>query len=171
MIKNLKRIIRQYYDRKAWVRLLLFIPVTFYSKMISLFKRDILGYFYSYLYYNTGKIYKMNEIRYSNIKDLGIKKTRLPHPIGIVIGKNVQIGVNCTIYQNVTIGAKSNEDSTEGKYPRIGNNVIIGASAVIIGDITIGDNVIIGANALVSKKVQDNSIIVGNNLRIEKASK
>ena len=83
-----------------------------------------------------------------------------PHPVGIVIGQGVNIGKNCTIYQNVTIGSKN------GKYPKIGNNVIIYANSVVVGDITIGDNSIIGAGSVVLKSFPSNSIIAGNPAKI-----
>ncbi len=80
---------------------------------------------------------------------------KFPHPQNIVIGSSVQIGNNCIIYQDVTIG------QNRGKYPIIGNNVIIYPGAKIIGDITIGDFVIIGANAVVTSNIPNNSIVAG----------
>ncbi len=65
------------------------------------------------------------------------------------------MGQNCLIFQGVTIGV-----GTSG-IPRIGNNVILSSGAKIIGGITIGNNVTIGANAVVTKDVPDNSIAVG----------
>lgn len=92
-----------------------------------------------------------------------IKKqgTKFAHPIGIVIAKDVKIGKNCVIFQNVTIGA-----GTDGKVPKIGNNVIFYANAIAFGDITIGDNVIIGAGCVVTKSIPENSVVVGNPARI-----
>ncbi len=71
---------------------------------------------------------------------------KIPHPIGLVIGHDVKIGDNVTIYQNVTIGGKN---IGEGKYPTIGNSVVIFANTTIVGDIVISDNITIGANSLV----------------------
>ena len=79
----------------------------------------------------------------------------LPHGIaGIFISHTAQIGKNCTILQNVTIG------SSKGKAPVIGDNCIIGAGAVIIGGITIGNNCCIGANCTLAKDVPDNTTVV-----------
>lgn len=78
-----------------------------------------------------------------------------PHPQNIVIGSKVKIGDNCIIYQDVTLGQNRKE------YPKIGDNVIIYAGAKIIGGITIGNNVVVGANAVVTKDVLDNSIVAG----------
>ncbi len=79
----------------------------------------------------------------------------LPHGLqGIYISRYAQVGKNCRIYQNVTIG------EVNGKAPIIGDNCLIGAGAVIIGDIRIGNNVKIGAGAVVSKDIPDNCTVV-----------
>ena len=75
-----------------------------------------------------------------------------------------KIGNYLDIRQFVTIGVKSNNKAKD--CPKIGNNVFIGANAVIIGNITIGDNAIIGAGAVVVKDVPANAICVGNPCRI-----
>lgn len=79
----------------------------------------------------------------------------LPHPRNVVIGDYVSIGNNCKIYQDVTLG------QSKGKFPKIGNNVIIYAGAKVIGDVSIGDNCIIGANAVVVKNIPPNVIAAG----------
>lgn len=90
-----------------------------------------------------------------------------PHPIGIVIATNGEIGKNCVIYQNVTIGTKSKAVEKDiNSYPKIGDNVIIYAGACVVGGIKIGNNVIIGANTVVTTDVPDNSLVVGNPARI-----
>jgi serine O-acetyltransferase len=68
----------------------------------------------------------------------------LPHPNGVVIHPGAQIGPNCLIFQQVTIGTRNG-----GGVPRIGGHVDIGAGARILGDIAIGDHALIGANAVV----------------------
>lgn len=78
----------------------------------------------------------------------------------------VSIGKNCEIWQNVTIGKKSTKNIPDK--PTIGNNVKICANSVVIGSIKIGDNVIIGAGAVVNKDIPNNSIAVGNPVRIIK---
>ena len=89
------------------------------------------------------------------------------HGFGIVIHPKSIIGDNVIIHQNVTIGNSHHG----GNPPTIGNNVNIGASALIIGDINIGNNVIVGAGAVVVKDVPDNSVVVGNPAIIIKTTK
>jgi serine acetyltransferase len=72
------------------------------------------------------------------------------------------IGDNFSCIHCCTIGKK------DGRRPRIGNNVTMGAGSMIIGDITIGDNVVIGAGAVVVKDVPDNCVVAGNPAKIIK---
>lgn len=85
------------------------------------------------------------------------KGLRIHHFGGIIFHSGVKMGEHCTIYQGVTIGDKDGE----GNPPTIGNNVLIGAGAKVLGDITIGDNVTIGANAVVLSSIPSNSVVVG----------
>lgn len=84
----------------------------------------------------------------------------LRHYLSVVIGDGVRIGDNCQIYQCVTLGQKN------GLYPSVGNNVCIYPGAKVIGDIRIGDNVVIGANAVVTKDVPSNAVVAGVPARI-----
>ena len=85
----------------------------------------------------------------------------MPHQgLGVVIGPDVKIGENCTIYQNVTLGAKHN--GKDRGFPTIGNNVLIGCGSICLGTILIGDNVVIGANSVVIKSINNNEIVAGN---------
>ena len=81
--------------------------------------------------------------------------------IACVVHPKAIIGEDCKIFQGVTIGSKWSGANCLGEAPRIGNNVMIGAGAVILGNISIGDNVIIGANAVVTHNVPSDSLAVG----------
>jgi serine O-acetyltransferase len=81
----------------------------------------------------------------------------------IVISVNAQIGRNCNIAHNVTIGAARGSRSGA---PSIGNEVWMGTGAVLVGNITIGDNVLIAPNAYVNFDVPSNSLVLGNPGRV-----
>jgi serine O-acetyltransferase len=83
----------------------------------------------------------------------------IDHATGVVIGETSEIGNNVSIYQGVTLGGISTEKKK--RHPTIGNNVVIGAGATILGPITIGDNVRVGAGSVVVKSVPPNSTVVG----------
>lgn len=78
--------------------------------------------------------------------------------IGVVIHSDAEIGDNCVIGQHVTVGGGNNRYPG---VPKIGNNVYISHGAIVFGGITIGNNVTIGANAVVTKPVPDNAIVAG----------
>lgn len=83
----------------------------------------------------------------------------IDHGTGVVIGETAIIGDNVTIFQNVTLGGIGNE--TGKRHPTIGNNVLIGTGASILGNIKIGNNSKIGAGAVVLKDIPDNVTAVG----------
>ncbi len=80
---------------------------------------------------------------------------KINYGVGSVIGARCKIGSNCTIHQNCTVGDRN------GGRPTIGNNVIMYAGSMILGDIHIGDNCIIGANSVITHDCPSNSVIVG----------
>jgi len=90
----------------------------------------------------------------------------IDHGMGVVIGETAIIGDNVTLYQGVTLGGTGKERGK--RHPTIGNNVVIGTGAKVLGNITIGDNSYIGANAVVIKDVPPNSTVVGVPGRITK---
>lgn len=87
------------------------------------------------------------------------KRLFIDHGMGIVIGETTTIGDNCTIYHGVTLGGTGKDKYK--RHPDLGNNVIVGCGAKVLGPIKIGNNVKIGANAVVLKEVPDNSTVVG----------
>ena len=83
----------------------------------------------------------------------------IDHGMGVVVGETAAIGDNVTLFQGVTLGGTGKERGK--RHPTLGNNVVIGAGAKILGNITIGDNSMIGANAVVVRHVPDHSTVVG----------
>jgi serine O-acetyltransferase len=91
---------------------------------------------------------------------------RIDHPVGIVIGAGVKIGRGCVLLQNVTIGTRY-IDSAEynDEFPTIGNNVTIGAGAVVLGGVHLGDNCTVGANSVILADVSEGSTVIGVHTR------
>jgi serine O-acetyltransferase len=90
----------------------------------------------------------------------------IDHGLGVVIGETSVIGDDVLLYQGSTLGGTG---IVQGKrHPTIGNNVVVGAGAKVLGNIVIGDNSYIGANAVVIKDVPANSTVVGVPGRITK---
>lgn len=90
----------------------------------------------------------------------------IDHGMGVIIGETSIIGNDVTLYQGVTLGGTGKHKGK--RHPTIGNNVVVGAGAKILGDISIGDNSYVGANAVVIKDVPPNSTVVGVPGRITK---
>lgn len=89
----------------------------------------------------------------------------IDHGMGVVIGETAEIGNNVTLYHGVTLGGvaafNKKGKNNQKRHPTIGNDVVIGAGAQILGPITIGNNAKIGANAVVLHDVAENQTVVG----------
>lgn len=83
----------------------------------------------------------------------------IDHGMGVVIGETAEVGENCLLYHGVTLGGVTLEKKK--RHPTLGSNVVVGAGAKVLGDITLGDNVQVGANAVVVKDVPANCVVVG----------
>ncbi len=90
----------------------------------------------------------------------------IDHGMGIVIGETATIGNDCTMYHNVTLGGTGKDKYK--RHPDIGNNVMIGAGAKVLGPIKIGNNVKIGANSTVVKNIPENVTVIECNKIIKK---
>ncbi|WP_213974068.1 serine O-acetyltransferase EpsC [Tepidanaerobacter acetatoxydans] len=83
----------------------------------------------------------------------------IDHGMGVVIGETTEIGDNVTLYQGVTLGGTGKEKGK--RHPTLGNNIVVGSGAKVLGPVKIGDNSKIGAGAVVLKDVPSNSTVVG----------
>ena len=83
----------------------------------------------------------------------------IDHGSGVVIGETTVVGDNCTIYQGVTLGGVGTQKGK--RHPTLGNNVMVGAGAKILGAFEVGDNCYIAANAVLLKPLEDNVTAVG----------
>ncbi len=94
------------------------------------------------------------------------KNLFIDHGMGVVIGETSEIGDNVTIYHMVTLGGispsiNSDDQRNTKRHPTLMDNVVVGSGAQILGPVVIGKNAKIGANAVVTKDVQENSVMVG----------
>lgn len=87
------------------------------------------------------------------------KRLFIDHGMGVVIGETCEIGDDVVIYQGVTLGGSGKEKGK--RHPTIGNNVVIGSGAKILGSFKVGDQCNIGANSVVLREVPDGSTVVG----------
>ncbi len=87
----------------------------------------------------------------------------MDHGMGIVVGETAEVGDNCTIYHGVTLGGTGKDKGK--RHPTIGNNVLIGAGAKLLGPISIGDNAMIGAGSVVLEDVLPDTTITGPKAR------
>ena len=92
----------------------------------------------------------------------------IDHGTGVVIGETTEIGDNCTLYQGVTLGGTGKD--TGKRHPTLGNNVLVGAGAKVLGPIVISDNSKVAANAVVLKDISENSTAVGIPARVVRQS-
>lgn len=88
----------------------------------------------------------------------------IDHGMGVVIGETTEIGNNCTIYQNVTLGGTGKDHGK--RHPTLGNNVLVGTGAKVLGPFKVGDNARIAAGAVVLSEVPENATAVGVPARI-----
>ena len=88
----------------------------------------------------------------------------IDHGMGVVIGETTQIGDNCTLYQGVTLGGTGKD--TGKRHPTLGDNVLIGAGAKVLGPFTVGDNARVAAGAVVLDAVPEGATAVGVPARV-----
>ncbi len=88
----------------------------------------------------------------------------IDHGMGVVIGETTEIGDNCLIYQGVTLGGTGKDKGK--RHPTLGNNVLVGAGARVLGPFKVGDNAKIASNAVVLEEVPENATAVGVPARI-----
>ena len=94
------------------------------------------------------------------------KNLFIDHGMGVVIGETSEIGDNVTIYHMVTLGGispsiNSDDQRNTKRHPTLRDNVVVGSGAQILGPVVVGKNAKIGANAVVTKDVDENSVMVG----------
>lgn len=161
-IKQIKEDVKNIQERdpaaKSFLQVLILYPgfhiLIYYRISHFLYKHK--RYFLARLISQIGKFFTGIEIHPG--AKIG-RRLFIDHGTGIVIGETATVGNDCTIYHGVTLGGTGKDRNK--RHPDIGDNVMIGCGAKILGPIKIGNNVKIGANAVVTKNVEDNSTVVG----------
>ncbi|MDR0951432.1 MAG: serine O-acetyltransferase [Oscillospiraceae bacterium] len=137
--------------------------------------RAVLAHRRAHKHYEKGHFYRARHISQHARRATGIeihpgatigRRLVIDHGMGVVIGETTQIGDDVLLYQGVTLGGTGKE--TGKRHPTIGNNVLIGSGAKVLGPFKVGDNSRIAANAVVLKEVPDNATAVGVPARIVK---
>lgn len=135
--------------------------------------KAVRAYRKAHKHYVKGHFFRARAISQRALRKTGIeihpgavigKNFFIDHGSGVVIGETTEIGDNCTIYQGVTLGGTGKE--TGKRHPTLGNNVMVGAGARVLGPFKVGDNSKIAANAVVLSEVPPNCTAVGVPARI-----
>lgn len=130
--------------------------------------KAILKYRKAHKLYQKGHFYRARKISQKTARKTGIEihpgaqigeGLFIDHGHGVVIGETAIIGNNVTLYQGVTLGGTGKEQGK--RHPTLGDNIMVGAGAKVLGSVTIGDNCKIGAGSVVVKDVPDNCTVVG----------
>ena len=125
-------------------------------------------WFYQHKWFTIARIISQRERHKTGIEihpgaQIG-KGLFIDHGMGVVIGETTVIGDNCLLYQGVTLGGTGKDKGK--RHPTLGDNVMVGAGAKVLGPINIGNNVKVAANAVVLKDIPDNCTAVGVPARI-----
>lgn len=163
MIKDLKAIRRRDPAARSYIEIILL-----YSGFHALINHRIAHFFYKIHFFflaraisQFSKFLTGIEIHPGAIIGRGLF---IDHGTGVVIGETTEIGDDCTIYQGVTLGGTGKD--TGKRHPTIGNNVLIGSGAKVLGPFVVGNNVKIAAGAVVLTEIPDNCTAVGVPARI-----
>lgn len=159
MISYLRSVKERDPAARHYLQIILLYPgvkALFWFRVASFFYKKLhlklLGEFIMYL------VRKFHGIEIHPAATIG-KRLFIDHGHGVVIGETAVIGNDCTIYQGATLGGTGKEKCK--RHPTLGNNIMVGAGASILGDITIGDNAKIGANAVVLDNIEPGKTVVG----------
>lgn len=135
--------------------------------------KALLSHYIAHNLYLEGKLYEAQEIAYKSRMETGIeihpgakigRRCYIDHGMGVVIGETAEVGDDVLMYHSVTLGAITNKKVK--RHPSVGNRVMIGAGAVLLGNIKIGDDCKIGANSVVLSDVPNDSTAVGSPAKI-----
>lgn len=167
LLEHLKADIRSVKQRDPAAKNTLEILLT-YSGLHAVAAYRVSHYFYTQRLYLTARVISQLARHFTGIEihpgaKIG-KGLFIDHGMGVVIGETTEIGDNCLIYQGVTLGGTGKDRGK--RHPTLGNNVMVGAGARVLGPFKVGDNVKIAANAVVLEEIPANCTAVGVPARI-----
>lgn len=162
MFKELNELLEAYKERDPAARSKLSVFLLYPGV------RAVIDHRIAHWFYKKGHFYIARSISQKSRKRTGIeihpgatigKRLVIDHGMGIVIGETTIIGDDCLLYQGVTLGGSGKEKGK--RHPTLGNNVLVGAGAKVLGSFTVGDNARIAANAVVLNEIPKNATAVG----------
>ncbi len=167
MIKTIKRDIALIRESDPAARNAVEILLT-YPTLRAIRSYRLAHWFYVRKYYTIARIISQHARNKTGIEihpgaTIG-KGLFIDHGMGVVIGETAVIGDNCLLYQGVTLGGTGKDKGK--RHPTLGNNVLVGAGAKVLGPFTVGNNVKIAANAVVLNAIPDDCTAVGVPARI-----
>ncbi|MBO5343725.1 MAG: serine O-acetyltransferase [Ruminococcus sp.] len=167
MIKTIKRDIALIRESDPAARNAVEILLT-YPTLRAIRSYRLAHWFYVRKYYTIARIISQRARNKTGIEihpgaTIG-KGLFIDHGMGVVIGETAVIGDNCLLYQGVTLGGTGKDKGK--RHPTLGNNVLVGAGAKVLGPFTVGNNVKIAANAVVLNAIPDDCTAVGVPARI-----
>lgn len=162
MFRTIRSDIQAVFDNDPAARSVLEVVLT-YSGLHALWAHRIAHKFYKWKWYGVARVISQISRFFTGIEihpgaRIG-KRFFIDHGMGVVIGETCEIGDNVVLYQGVTLGGTGKEKGK--RHPTIGNNVVIGSGAKVLGSFKIGDDSYVGANSVVLKEVPPNSTVVG----------
>ena len=169
LFENIRRDIRLIKERDPAARNA-FEILTTYPSLVAIRNYRVAHWFYRHRMFTAARIISQNARKRTGIEihpgaSIG-KGLFIDHGMGVVIGETAVIGDNCLIYQGATLGGTGKDKGK--RHPTLGDNVLVGAGAKVLGPFKVGSNVKIAANAVVLNAIPDNCTAVGVPARIVK---
>ncbi|GAA4873100.1 serine O-acetyltransferase [Paenibacillus vulneris] len=169
MFKSMKEDIETIFENDPAARSWFEVAFT-YSGLHALWAHRVAHFLYKRKWFTTARIISqfsrfMTGIEIHPGAVIG-RRFFIDHGMGVIIGETCEIGDDVVLYQGVTLGGTGKEKGK--RHPTIGNNVVIGSGAKVLGSFTVGDNSNVGSNAVVLREVPPNCTVVGNPGRIVK---
>ncbi|WP_028552037.1 serine O-acetyltransferase [Paenibacillus sp. UNC451MF] len=169
MFKSMKEDIETIFENDPAARSWFEVAFT-YSGLHALWAHRVAHFFYKRKWFTTARVISqfsrfMTGIEIHPGAVIG-RRFFIDHGMGVIIGETCEIGDDVVLYQGVTLGGTGKEKGK--RHPTIGNNVVIGSGAKVLGSFTVGDNSNVGSNAVVLREVPPNCTVVGNPGRIVK---